>query len=91
MQYIENEESHNLCCAADAKELKPRSMRLAGFVALEGNGVAYRVWTGFKPQVACCYNLSNETSISIRRREFLDDLKGYLHPKKDFVTHIFFY
>jgi hypothetical protein len=38
----ENKEPHYLGCSADVKELKSRSMRWVGFVALEGKGVAYR-------------------------------------------------
>jgi hypothetical protein len=39
---LENMKLHNLCCSADVKELKSRSMRWAGFVALEEKGVPYK-------------------------------------------------
>lgn len=40
--------------------------------------------------VASCYDLGNETSISMKGGEFLDNLNGYLHPKKDFVPYVLF-
>jgi hypothetical protein len=40
--------------------------------------------------VACCYDLGNETSISIKGGEFLDNLNCCFHPKKCFVPYIYF-